>query len=185
MSDRPKVAVIIGSLRAQSVNRRLAQAIAKTVAPRLDLQIVDYADVPLYNQDHEADPPAAVIAFKDAIKAADAVLFVTPEYNRSMPGVLKNAIDWASRPPGQGVWAGKPAAIAGSTPGAVGTAAAQVDLRNVLTAINVAVMGMPQIYFTHKDEHYTEGGGFSDPKFAAFIEGWGDKFAAWIARING
>ncbi len=185
MSDRPKVAVIVGSFRRHSVNRCLAEAIAKTTASKLDLQILDYGDVPLFNQDHEADPPAAVVAFKDAIKAADAVLFVTPEYNRSMPGVLKNAIDWASRPPGQGVWSGKPAAIAGASPGALGTGAAQVDLRNVLTAINVAVMGMPQIYFVHKDEHFTQDGGFSDPKFAAFIEGWGDKFAAWIAKING
>jgi len=185
MSDRPKVAVIVGSFRRHSVNRRLAEAIAKTTASKLDLQILDYGDVPLFNQDHEADPPAAVVAFKDAINDADAVLFVTPEYNRSMPGVLKNAIDWASRPPGQGVWSGKPAAIAGASPGALGTGAAQVDLRNVLTAINVAVMGMPQIYFVHKDEHFTEDGGFSDPKFAAFIEGWGDKFAAWIAKING
>ncbi len=185
MSARPKVAVIVGSLRAQSVNRRLAQAIARTVAPRLDLEVVDYADVPLFNQDREAEPGAAVIAFRDAIRAADGVLIITPEYNRSMPGVLKNAIDWASRPPGQGVWSGKPAAIAGSSPGALGTGAAQVDLRNVLTAINVAVMGAPQIYFVHKDEHFTPDGGFSDPKFTAFIEGWGDRFAAWIAKVGG
>ena len=185
MSDRPKVAVIVGSLRRQSVNRRLAEAIAKVAAPKLDLQIVEFDEVPLYNQDHEADLPAAVVAFKAAIKAADAVLIVTPEYNRSMPGVLKNAIDWASRPPGQGVWSGKPAAIAGSSPGALGTGAAQVDLRNVLTAINVAVMGAPQIYVVHKEDQFTEDGGFSDPKFAAFIEGWADKFAAWIAKVGG
>lgn len=153
MSDRPKVAVIVGSLRAKSVNRRLADAIAKTVAGKLDLQIVDYADVPLYNQDHEADPPAAVIAFKDTIKAADAVLFVTPEYNRSMPGVLKNAIDWASRgtrespPP----LTGQIACIFGASPGMTGSARAQDQLRLILrrTVTQVAPIGEILVFQAH------------------------------------
>lgn len=190
MSDRPqvaipKVAIVVGSLRKTSVNRRLAQAIARQAAPKLDMQIVEIDQVPLYNQDLEANLPAPVVAFKDAIAAADAVLIVTPEYNRGMPGVLKNAIDWGSRPPGQSVWRGKPGAIAGSSPGALGTGAAQVEARNVLTAIDVAVMGLPQIYFVHRDEHFTPEGDFADPKFQQYIQGWIDKFEAWISRING
>lgn len=185
MSERPKVAIIVGSLRKTSVNRRLAQAIARQAAPKLDMQIVEIDQVPLYNQDLEADFPGEVQAVKDALSAADAILVVTPEYNRGMPGVLKNVIDWASRPPGQSVWRGKPVAIAGSTPGALGTGAAQVDARNVLTAIDAAVMGMPQIYFVHREEHFTPEGDFADPKFRDYIQAWIDKFAAWIARVNG
>lgn len=185
MSDRPKVAIIVGSLRKTSVNRRLAQAIARQAAPKLDMSIVEIDQVPLFNQDLENDLPPPVAAFKAAIAAADAVLVVTPEYNRGMPGVLKNLIDWASRPPGQSVWRGKPGAIAGASPGALGTGAAQVDVRNVLTAIDVAVMGMPQIYFVHRDEHYTADGDFADPKFQQYIQTWIDKFEAWIGQING
>ena len=185
MSDRPKVAIIIGSLRANSVNRRLAQAIARQAAPKLDMQIVEIDQVPLYNQDLEADLPAPVRDLKAALAAADGVLVMTPEYNRGMPGVLKNVIDWASRPPGQSIWRGKPVAIAGSSPGALGTGAAQVDARNVLTAIDAAVMGMPQIYFVHREEHFTPEGDFADPKFRDYIDAWTDKFAAWIGKVGG
>lgn len=184
MSDRPKVAVIVGSLRKDSANRRLAQAIALMAAPRLDLQIVGIEAVPLYNQDLEADFPQGVADFKAAVAGADAVLFVTPEYNRGVPGVLKNAIDWGTRPAGQSVWRGKPAAVVGASPGPLGTAAAQVELRNVLLSIDMAVMGAPQLYFIHRNEHFSPEGEVADPKFRQIIGAWVEKFAAWIARIN-
>jgi chromate reductase len=120
----PKVAVINGSLRKESINRKLALALAKLVAGKLDLKLVDLSEVPLFNQDLEATYPAAAQRVKDEIAAADAVLFVTPEHNRSIPAALKNVIDWVSRPYGTSQWAGKPAAILGATPGQVGTAVA-------------------------------------------------------------
>ena len=130
-----KVAVIVGSLRKGSFNRQVAEALAGLARPRLELEIIEIGDLPLYNQDDEAELPASVVRFKSQIEAADAVLFVTPEFNRSFSAALKNAIEWGSRPWGKTSWAGKPGAIIGVTPGAVGTAAAQSQLRAVASAI--------------------------------------------------
>jgi len=119
MEDVRNVAVIVGSLRKDSINRKLANALIEVAPPSLKLQIVEIGELTLYNQDNDENPPAAWTAFRDRIRTADAVLFVTPEYNRSVPGVLKNAIDWASRPYGDSAWNGKPAAIMGASPGAM------------------------------------------------------------------
>jgi chromate reductase, NAD(P)H dehydrogenase (quinone) len=127
-----KVAVIVGSNRRDSINRKLAQALAKLGEGRLAFHFVAIEDLPLYSQDLEGELPSSVVRFKSEIAAADALLFVTPEHNRSIPAVLKNAIDWGARPYGQNSWSGKPAAITGTSPGALGTAVAQLHLRQVL-----------------------------------------------------
>ena len=138
-----KVAVVVGSLRKGSVNRLFAQALAKVARPKLDLQIVEIGDLPLYDQDLESELPAAVVRFKSQVEAADAVLFVTPEFNRSFSAALKNAIEWGSRPWGKNSWAGKPAAIVGATLGAVGTAAAQSQLLSLETSAATASTVQP------------------------------------------
>jgi chromate reductase len=136
-----KVAVVVGSNRRDSINRKLAQALAGLAEGRLAFHFVSIEDLPLYNQDLEGELPQSVVRFKSEIAAADAVLFVTPEHNRSIPAVLKNAIDWGARPYGQNSWSGKPAAITGTSPGALGTAVAQLHLRQVL-GTPAAITGM-------------------------------------------
>lgn len=178
-----KVAVVVGSLRKGSVNRQLAQALAKLARPKLDLRIVEIADLPLYSEDLEADLPAPVVRFKREIEAADAVLFVTPEYNRSFSAALKNAIEWGSRPWGKTSWTGKPGAIIGATLGAVGTAAAQSQLRSVLSAIGIAVTAQPEIYLNFREGVIVDGE-IADESFRAVLHDWAAKFADWIARVK-
>lgn len=178
-----KVAVIVGSLRAQSVNRELAEALAKLARPKLDLQIVEIGDLPLYNQDLEAELPAAVVRFKREIEAADAVLFVTPEYLRAIPAALKNAIEWGARPWGANSWGGKPGAIAGASIGAIGSAVAQSHLRSIATVLDIALISQPEIYL-----HYREGlivdGEIADEGLRTLLRGWVDRFAEWIGRVK-
>lgn len=178
-----KVAVIVGSLREDSVNRVFAQALARLARPKLDLQIVEIADLPLYNQDLEAELPAAVVRFKQQIEAADAVLFVTPEFNRSFSAALKNAIEWGSRPWGKNSWAGKPGAIVGATLGAVGTAAAQSQLRSVVSAVGVAVTAQPEVYLNFREGLVVEGE-IADEGLKTLLSDWTAKFADWIARLR-
>jgi len=178
-----KVAVIVGSLRKASVNRQFAQALAKLTRPRLDLQIVEIGDLPLYDQDLEAELPAAVVRFKHQIETADAVLFVTPEFNRSFSAALKNAIEWGSRPWGKTSWAGKPAAIVGATLGAVGTAAAQSQLRSVVSAVGMALSAQPEIYLNYREGLIQEGE-ITDESFVVVLKDWAEKFADWIARFK-
>ena len=179
-----KVAVIVGSLRKGSINRQFAQALAKLAHPKLDLHIVEIGDLPLYNQDLEAELPGAVVRFKQQIEAADAVLFVTPEFNRSFSAALKNAIEWGSRPWGKNSWAGKPGAIVGATLGAVGTAAAQSQLRSVVSAIGVALSAQPEIYLNFREGTLIEGE-IADDAFRAVLQEWVAKFADWIVRLRG
>lgn len=134
------IAVVIGSLRKDSFNKQLAEGLMKLAPPGFSFARVEIGDLPLYNQDDDEKPSAAVVRMKDVMKAADGLLFVTPEYNRSIPGVLKNALDHGSRPTGKSVWAGKPAGIIGISPGAMGTAMAQQHLRNILSFLDVPVM---------------------------------------------
>ena len=178
-----KVAVIVGSLRKGSVNRQFAQALAKLVRPKLEFQFVEIGDLPFYNEDLEAELPASVVRFKHQIESADAVLFVTPEYNRSFSGVLKNAIEWGSRPWGKTSWAGKPVAIVGATLGAVGTAAAQSQLRSVVSAIGMALTAQPEIYLNFRQDTLVSGE-FADENFRAVLNDWTTKFADWIARLR-
>lgn len=175
-----KVAVIVGSLQANSMNRRLAYALAKLAEGKLEFNLLKVDDVPLFSQDLEAELPAPVAGFKAEVEAADAVLFVTPEYNRSIPGVLKNLIDWGSRPYGKGSWGGKPAGIVGTSPGAVGTAAAQQDLRKLLTIFNMRLMGQPEVYLQTTPGLITDDHSISNERTRAFLQGYVDSFAAFI-----
>lgn len=178
-----KVAVIVGSLRKGSVNRQLAEALAKLAQPRLDLRIVEIADLPLYNQDDEADLPDAVVRFKREVEKADAVLFVTPEYNRTFSAALKNAIEWGSRPWGKNSWAGKPGAIIGATPGAVGTAAAQSHLRSIASVLGIAVMAQPEIYLNYREGQILDGE-IADEGVSGLLNGWVESFADWTTRLK-
>jgi chromate reductase len=178
-----KVAVIVGSLRKGSVNRQFAQALAKLARPKLDLQIVEIGDLPLYDQDLEAELPAAVVRFKSQIEGAHAVLFVTPEFNRSFSAALKNAIEWGSRPWGKTSWAGKPGAIVGATLGAVGTAAAQSQLRSVASAVGIALTAQPEIYLNFREGLIVDGE-ITDENFVGLLKDWVEKFADWIARLR-
>lgn len=178
-----KVAVVVGSLRKDSVNRLFAEALARLARPKLDLQIVEIGDLPLYNQDHEGELPAPVARFKREIESADAVLLVTPEFNRSFSAALKNAIEWGSRPWGKNSWAGKPGAIIGATPGAVGTAAAQSQLRSVAAAIGIAVTVQPEIYLNYRDGQIVDGE-IADDALRTLLTDWTAKFADWITRLR-
>ncbi|ANP47828.1 NADPH-dependent FMN reductase [Candidatus Viadribacter manganicus] len=178
-----KVAVVVGSLRKGSVNRIFAQALAKVARPKLDLQIVEIGELPLYDQDLEGELPAPVIRFKQQIESADAVLFVTPEFNRSFSAALKNAIEWGSRPWGKNSWAGKPAAIVGATLGAVGTAAAQSQLRSVVSATGAALTVQPEIYLNYRDGLIVDGE-ITDESLRGVLVDWSAKFADWIARLR-
>lgn len=178
-----KVAVIVGSLRKDSINRRFAEALAKLARPKLEFRFVEIGDLPLFNQDLEAPLPAAAARFKCEIEAADAVLFVTPEFNRSFPAALKNAIEWGSRPWGKTSWPGKPGAIVGATLGAVGTAAAQSQLRSVVAHLGIALLADPEIYLNFREGQIVDAE-FTDESFRALLRGWVDKFSDWIGRLK-
>lgn len=178
-----RVALVIGSLRRESINRRLARALEALAPASLQFVEVPIGELPLLNQDLESELPAPVQAFKQALEGCDAVLFVTPEYNRSIPGPLKNAIDWASRPYGRNSLGGKPAAIAGTSAGQVATAAAQQHLRNVLSMLNVHVMSSPELYLQFTPELIAADGTVTAEKTHKFLAGWIAGFAAWIERL--
>ena len=175
-----KVAVIVGSLRRASVNLQFAQALAKLAEGQLGFEFVDLAAVPLYNEDLWSDPPAAVLALKQSVAAADGVLFVTPEYNRSMPAVTKNAIDWGTRPYGHNVWTGKRGALVGASPGAIGTAVAQSHLRSVLLGCGVALLAQPEVYFTARPGLIADDHTVTDEKTRAFLAGFITRFAQHV-----
>lgn len=179
-----QIAVIVGSLRKDSFNRKLATAVAALAPPQFSFKQVSIDALPLYNQDDDATPAAAVVRLKDDIKRAQGLLFVTPEYNRSIPGVLKNTIDHASRPYGQSVWAGKPAGVLGISVGAIGTALAQQHLRNVLAYLDVPVLGQPEIFLQAKDGLFDSAGTIGDGS-KAFLQSWMDRYVAWVAKHAG
>lgn len=176
-----KIAVIIGSLRRDSFNRKLALALSNLAPDNLVFESVEIGDLPLYNQDDDASPAAAVTRLKAAVASADGVLFVTPEYNRSIPGVLKNAIDHASRPYGQSAWAGKPAGVIGVSVGAIGTALAQQHLRNILSYLDMPTLGAPEAFIQVKDGLFDADGGIG-PASRQFLQGWVDRYVAWVNR---
>ncbi|MBB3998267.1 NADPH-dependent FMN reductase [Aureimonas pseudogalii] len=181
-----QVAVLVGSLRRDSINRKFAEALGHLAAERLEFNFVELGDVPMYNEDLfvEGQPPEPVARMKREIEGADAVLFVVPEYNRSFPAVLKNAIDWGTRPYGRNSFAAKPGGIVGTTPGATGTAAGQNHLKSVLTVVDVVLMGQPEVYFQYKPELFAEDGTVSDAATARFLGGYLDRFAKWIERTS-
>jgi chromate reductase len=175
-----KVAVIVGSLRRESINRRFAQALAKLAADTLEFDFVELGDVPIYNEDLWQNPPPAVTRLKQSIEAADAVLFVTPEYNRSIPALVKNTIDWGSRPRGKSSWAGKPVGIVGTSGGTIGTAVAQAHLRHVVAACDMRLLPQPEVYFVNKPGLIIDSFEVTDESSRAFLAGYLSKFAAWI-----
>ena len=179
----PRVAVINGSLRKESINKKLILAIARLAAGKLDLKLVDIADLPLYNQDLEADFPAAATRVKAEIDAADAVLFATPEHSRSIPAALKNVIDWVARPYGKSNWIGKPGAVVGTSSGQVGTAIAQDHLRSVALTQGIAVLPRPEVYFIYKDGVFEADHTVTDPQAKKILEGFVDAFALWVAQL--
>jgi chromate reductase, NAD(P)H dehydrogenase (quinone) len=176
------VACVVGSLRKDSFNRKLATALAKLAPPELSFQQVRIDDLPPYNQDDDANQAPSVRRLKDEVRAAQALLFVTPEYNRSIPGVLKNALDHASRPYGQSVWGGKPAGVIGVSVGAIGTAIAQQHLRTILAYLDVPTLGQPEAFLQAKEGLFDASGGIG-PDSKKFVQGWMDRYVAWVKRF--
>ena len=177
-----KVAIIVGSLRKDSYNFKLGKALAKLGRENFEVQFLNIGDLPLYNQDMEANFPAQATRLKNEIQSADAVLFVTPEYNRGVPGPLKNAIDWASRPYGKNAFAGKPVAVCGTSLGAIGAACAQQQLKPILGYLDVILMGQPEMYLQFKDGLIDGEGNISNDDTRKFLLGFVNRFSAWIEQ---
>lgn len=176
------IALIVGSLRRDSLNRKLAGALVKLAPPEFQFRQTQIGDLPLYNADDEAAPAAPVLRLKDEIRAAQGLLFVTPEYNRSVPGALKNAIDHGSRPRGQNSWAGKPAGILGVSTGAPGTAMAQQHLRNILAYLDVPTLCQPEAFIQMKEGLFDAAGAIG-PGSLKFLQGWMDRYVAWVKKF--
>jgi len=177
------VGYIVGSLSSTSINRILAKALIRLAPDDLSFVEIPIGNLPLYSQDYDADYPPEGRALKEAIAAADAILFVTPEYNRSIPGALKNAIDWASRPWGQNSFDHMPAAVIGASPGVIGTALGQQSLRAVLSYANARQMTAPEAYITFKPEIYSDDGSVADDSTAQFLRNYMQEFRDHIQRV--
>ena len=181
MTSQPKdVAVIVGSLRKGSFSRKLALALAELAAPSLRLNIVEIRDLGFYDQDLDDKPPAVWVEFRKRIKAADAVLFVTPEYNRSVPGVLKNAIDVGSRPYGHSAWDAKPTAVVSVTPGALGAFGANHHLRQSLVFLNMPTLQQPEAYLSGASKFFDDAGKLTSDSTRQFLQQFIQTFATWI-----
>ena len=180
-----QIGYIIGSLRKESHNRKLANALIKLGPPDFNFKELRIGDLPLYDQDDDRSQAPEVQRLKSELRAVDALIFFTPEYNRSIPGVLKNAIDHASRPYGQSAWAGKPAGVMGASTGAISTAVAQLHLRTILAALDMPTLGLPEVYIQVKDGFFDDAGNFASPETRKFLHGWMDKYAAWVKRLTG
>jgi chromate reductase len=177
------VGYIVGSLSTESINRTLATALVQLSPKNLKLAEIPIRDLPLYNRDFDTNYPPAGRALKDAIAAADALLFVTPEYNRGVPGVVKNAIDWASRPHGTNSFAHKPSAVIGVSPGKIGTAVAQQSLRSALSFCDSPLMGAPEAYIQLTPGLITELGKVTDKGTEQFLRGFMDAFEVFVTRV--
>lgn len=180
--ENMKIAIVVGSLRKESINRQLANAIVKMAPSNIHFEFVEIGNLPLYNQDDDENQAVSVRKLKADIHQCDAVLFVTPEYNRSVPGVLKNALDHGSRPYGQNAWAKKPAAIIGISPSPVGTAIAQQHLRGILAVLDMPTLCQPEMFLQFKDGFF-DGSGNVNEDSRKFIKSWIDRFINW-ASIN-
>lgn len=176
-----QIAVIVGSLRRDSFNRKLATALAKLGPQDFTFKQLEIGDLPLYNQDQDGDQAAPVKRLKSELVASQGLLFVTPEYNRSMPGVLKNAIDNASRPYGQNAWAGKPAGVIGTSIGAIGTALAQQHLRNVLAYLDVPTLAQPEAFIHAKEGLFDDAGNIGAGS-KEFLQNWMDRYVEWVKK---
>ena len=176
-----QIAVIVGSLRRDSFNRKLATALARLAPSDFSFKQVEIGDLPLYNQDEDANPAESVKRLKAEIMGAQGLLFVTAEYNRSVPGALKNAIDHASRPYGKSAWAGKPAGVLGASVGASGTCMAQQHLRNILAYLDVATLGQPEAFIHAKDGLFDEAGNIGEAS-KKFLQDWMNHYVAWVKK---
>lgn len=179
---KPHVAIIVGSNRRESINRKLAQALAKLGADRFDATMVRIDNLPLFNQDNEANLPPEVVRYKDELSRAEGVLIVTPEHNRSIPTVLKNAVDWGARPYGRNSWAGKPAFITGTSPGAIGSAIAQQHLRSVMVSLGTILLG-GEAYITFKPNLIDSDGNIGDESTRKFLQDFVGRFADLVTRL--
>ncbi|NMY30491.1 NAD(P)H-dependent oxidoreductase [Pseudomonas sp. WS 5412] len=185
MSKVYTIAVLVGSLRKQSINRKVAQALAQLAPANLKLSIVEIGELPLYNEDLDGSAPhAAYSTFRQQVAAADAVLFVTPEYNRSVPAALKNAIDVGSRPYGQSVWSGKPGAVISVSPGAIGGFGANHHLRQSLVFLDVPCMQQPEAYLGGAGSAFDEAGKLSE-KTKPFLQAFIDAYGQWVTKQKG
>jgi len=182
MAKTYNVAVLVGSLRKDSINRKVANALIELAPPSLKLGFVEIGGLPLYNQDDDASPPAPWVQFRNQVKAADAILFVTPEYNRSVPAALKNAIDVGSRPYGQSAWSGKPGAIVSAAPGAIGGFGSNHHLRQSLVFLDLVVLAQPEMYANNAAKLVDAGGQIADEGARALFGKFGKAFTALIAR---
>ena len=180
-----QIGYVIGSLRKESINRKLANALIKLGPADFSFKELKIGDLPLYNQDDDKAQASVVQRLKSELRAVDAVMFVTAEYNRSVPGVLKNALDHASRPYGQSAWAGKPAGIIGASIGAISTAVAQLHLRTILAYLDMPTLGQPEAYLHIKDGFFDEAGNIANADTRKFLHGWMDKYAAWVKKFTG
>lgn len=182
MSDF-KVGYFVGSLARDSINRKLAKALVRLAPPELRMQEIPFRDLPLYSYDYDPDFPKVAQDFKAAIAEVDAVLFVTPEYNRSIPGALKNAIDWASRPYGQNSFTRKPSAIIGTSPGAIGTAVGQQHLKSILGFCNSPMMNAVEAYIQFTPDLISDSGDVSVESTETFLRNYMNEFSSFIGRV--
>jgi chromate reductase len=183
MDKARDVAVIVGSLRKGSINRQVANALTELAPPELTLNIIEIGHLPLYNQDVDDNPPTAWTAFRERIRAANAVLFVTPEHNRSVPAALKNALDVGSRPYGKNAWSGKPGAVVSATPGAMGGFGANHHLRQSLVFLNVPAMAQPEAYIGGADKLFDANGKLINDGTRKFLQSFLQAFATWVTTI--
>lgn len=178
-----RIGYLVGSLSAHSVNRKLANSLVRLAPGNLEFSEIPIRDLPLYDRDLDGDFPASAVSLKAAIEAADALLFVTPEYNRGVPGVLKNAIDWASRPSGQNSWDWKPAATIGASPGKLGTALAQESLRATLSFLNVPQMNSPEAFIQATPGFFADDGSIGNPGTEDFLRLFMQRYEQFVARV--
>jgi chromate reductase len=184
MENTVKVLAIAGSLRKKSYNRGLVRAAQQLAPAGVTVEEFEIGKLPPYNQDEESQPPAAVTDLKAAVRAADAILFVTPEYNYSIPGVLKNAIDWASRPYGDSAWEGKPVAIMGASGGAQGTSRAQYHLRQCFVFLNMYALNRPEVMVASAAQKFDEDGNLTDPKTKEYVTQLLTALADWTKKLK-
>lgn len=177
-----KIGTIVGSLSADSINRTLARSLTVLIGERAEVVDIAIGDLPLYNPDLDPTPPTTVRHFKSAVLDVDGLLLVTPEYNRTMSAALKNAFEWGSRPNGQSIWSGIPAAVVGTSPGAIGTAAAQQHVRNVMAALDIPALTQPEVYLQFRPDLFADDGLITDDGTRAFLADWADHFIDHVLR---
>jgi len=177
-----QIGVVIGSLRKESFNRKLADALIKMGPPEFTFKHLNISDLPLYNQDDDDHPAESVKRLKHEISEVQGLMFVTPEYNRSMPGVLKNALDHASRPYGQNAWAGKPAGVIGASIGPIATAIAQQHLRTSLAYLDVPTLCQPEAFIHVSENLFDEAGNIGNERSSKFLQSWMDRYVVWVKK---